>query len=67
MASLRADAAEAERPFKVGDLVRLKSGGPVMTVEMIQADGGVMVVWADIEYVMQRDGFLPEMLEAVKE
>lgn len=31
--------------FKAGDLVQLKSGGPKMTVERVDRDGGVYAVW----------------------
>ena len=42
---------EKERPmseFKPGDIVRLKSGGPQMTVESIdKKDGGLLCLWFD--------------------
>jgi uncharacterized protein YodC (DUF2158 family) len=31
--------------FKIGDLVQLKSGGPVMTVEKVFSEGGVRCTW----------------------
>lgn len=31
--------------FKLGDVVRLKSGGPTMTVTSIDRDGDVGVIW----------------------
>jgi uncharacterized protein YodC (DUF2158 family) len=31
--------------FQPGDLVQLKSGGPIMTVERISPDGSVLAVW----------------------
>lgn len=35
-------------PFKVGDVVMLKSGGPLMTISQIAADGnGRPCVWCD--------------------
>lgn len=56
--------------FAPGDLVRLKSGGPVMTVEKtgevaIYNDEGVWVVWFDRvgnKQVVQRDTFAPALL-----
>lgn len=57
--------------FKAGDLVRLKSGGPLMTVESVgehAMSGGQMVwcVWSDKvgnKQVVQRDAFPPVALE----
>ncbi|WP_395021568.1 DUF2158 domain-containing protein [Dongia sp.] len=31
--------------FKPGDLVRLKSGGPVMTVDQLVGDDGLQAMW----------------------
>ena len=49
--------------FKLGDLVQLKSGGPVMTVDQI-SDEGVFTVWFAYG---QRDRrwFSPHLLQAV--
>ncbi|WP_108178826.1 DUF2158 domain-containing protein [Phreatobacter oligotrophus] len=33
------------RTYSVGDLVRLKSGGPTMTVERVDDDGMVQCLW----------------------
>jgi uncharacterized protein YodC (DUF2158 family) len=54
--------------FKVGDTVRLKSGGPLMTVEKVgsmYAGGDVRVycVWFE-KNAQQRGNFPPEALEA---
>lgn len=33
--------------FKEGDVVKVKSGGPPMTVESVNADGSYTCVWFD--------------------
>jgi uncharacterized protein YodC (DUF2158 family) len=43
--------------FKVGDTVRLKSGGPLMTVTSIQPDGTVWCEWFDKSDVLQGRSF----------
>ena len=52
--------------FKPGDVVRLKSGGPTMTVEWIDTEYGVRVScsWFVKETVQNRS-FAPEALEIV--
>ncbi len=37
--------ANMEQKIKLGDVVRLKSGGPTMTVYQILGDGSVMCRW----------------------
>jgi uncharacterized protein YodC (DUF2158 family) len=37
-----------ENPFKIGDIVRLKSGSPEMTVNEISLDGA-LCIWFDKE------------------
>lgn len=57
--------------FKSGDLVRLKSGGPLMTVENVgerhMVDGeAVWCVWFEAvgsKQVMKRETFSPAVLE----
>lgn len=54
--------------FNKGDVVRLKSGGPTMTVEdcVEGADGTITAIfcgWFDDKNVRQRDHFAPEALE----
>jgi uncharacterized protein YodC (DUF2158 family) len=44
--------------FKIGDLVKLKSGGPVMTVDTLSHDGKVYCVW------YQHDGYLGREFQA---
>lgn len=50
--------------LKVGDTVRLKSGGPLMTVSEVDSDGYVTCEWFDDKHVPQRRGFLAATLEA---
>ena len=54
--------------FKVGDVVQLKSGGPIMTVESshTQSDGSVGVRWFAGDTVKYH-AFKAEMLEPVEE
>lgn len=49
--------------FQVGDVVRLKSGGPKMTVSMIDNDGLVHVKWFDGEVKVQQNYFASAALE----
>lgn len=54
--------------FQVGNEVRLKSGGPVMTVAgpdtvMGEPTGDLRCTWFDNQGVVQSNGFHPEMLE----
>ena len=57
--------------FNGGDLVRLKSGGPIMTVEQVslQTTGemGAWCVWfakVGNKQIVERDVFVPVLLEA---
>lgn len=58
-----------ERPhhlFKPGDPVRLKSGGPLMTVLSIELSGAVACMWsnpASGSYENEYDSFPPDALE----
>ena len=52
--------------FKVGDLVQLKSGGPVMTIKEISGLDSILCVWfKDVELVSAN--FLQETLEIFEE
>jgi uncharacterized protein YodC (DUF2158 family) len=49
--------------FKLGDTVRLRSGGPVMTINEMATGGGLVCVWfagSDVKH----HSFKPEALEA---
>lgn len=48
--------------FKPGDVVVLKSGGPSMTVESIEEDGGVSCCWFDEHGKEDTSVFSPAML-----
>ena len=48
--------------FKVGDPVKLTSGGALMTVEEVQADGDVHCTWFNVNNELKRDVFHPAML-----
>lgn len=48
--------------MRVGDVVRLKSGGPAMTVEEVATTGVVSVAWVDEENGSFRDRFPEAML-----
>lgn len=56
-----------EHEFRVGDVVRLRSGGPLMTVEKIDitADGtqSILVAWF-VDKQRQSGRFHPSMLES---
>ena len=51
--------------FKPGDLVKLKSGGPVMTVERSETHSRpfVMCTWLDEDEAKQLQGYAPEVLQ----
>lgn len=55
--------------FKTGELVRLKSGGPDMTVSVQKDDGmGAIRVycdWFNVNHMAQSGAYAPEMLELV--
>lgn len=52
--------------FKVGDLVQLKSGGPVMTIKEINTADSIFCVWfKDVELASAT--FLQDTLEFFEE
>lgn len=48
--------------YKIGDVVRLKSGGPKMTVSL-SAGGAWRCLWFDIEMKLQVRDFPDEVLQ----
>jgi uncharacterized protein YodC (DUF2158 family) len=53
----------AERPFQLGDVVRLASGSLPMTVTRADPDGSaVCCIWMDRAGAVQRGEFIPEAL-----
>jgi uncharacterized protein YodC (DUF2158 family) len=51
-----------ERPLFIGELVKLKSGGPVMVVEGVDDSGQVTCIWNG-GMALQRDVFRPVLLK----
>ena len=54
------------RPNAAGTLVRLKSGGPVMTIAGHLEGGSYGVYWFDKDDVQQRGYFHPNALDVVE-
>lgn len=54
---------DTPNPFKEGDVLRLKSGGPKMTVLKVDADGCVSCKWFDRNGKIHTDSFTSEMVE----
>jgi uncharacterized protein YodC (DUF2158 family) len=50
--------------FKEGETVRLKSGGPLMTVKNVQTNGDLWCEWFDKSEKLQGNSFKPGTLEA---
>ena len=48
--------------MNIGARVRLKSGGPLMTINEIEDDGTVTCVWFDTSGKLQYANFKPEVL-----
>jgi uncharacterized protein YodC (DUF2158 family) len=51
--------------IKVGSIITLNSGGPCMTVEMIQ-DDLICAMWF-VDDIIHRDGFIKEQLILIRE
>jgi uncharacterized protein YodC (DUF2158 family) len=54
----------ADQQFKPGDTVRLKSGGPLMTVHSIESHGAIWCEWFDQKNQPQGKSFLAATLVA---
>jgi uncharacterized protein YodC (DUF2158 family) len=52
-----------EEEFRVGDVVRLRSGGPLMTVNSTEEDSTVGTNWFNTGLELQWDAFSTNMLE----
>lgn len=50
--------------YDQGDVVRLKSGGPKMTVKEEGADGTILCSWFDRNGKLHSNGFEPALIEA---
>lgn len=51
-----------KKDFRIGDLVRLKSGGPIMTIEWINPHGTLSCGWF-VDGVHKDYGFLSDALQ----
>lgn len=48
--------------MKVGDVIRLKSGGPQMTVNQLHSDSTVECFWFDSNDIRLHGNFAPDAL-----
>ena len=58
----------SDSDFEVGDVVRLRSGGPDMTVSNLEGtlmEKGIMTTWFDSKGERKTGVFAPEALEHV--
>ncbi len=57
----------SEPSFKEGDVVRLRSGGPKMTVQTYHGEGDIDVVWFDDKHQQKSGNFAATLLEKVND
>ena len=55
----------SENSFKVGDVVRLKSGGPLMTVQQATYADNIMCTWFGENNKRMSEGFHPRTLQKI--
>lgn len=53
--------------FNSGELVQLKSGGPIMTVVSVDVDNQVTCTWFDSQQVLQTSHFVSQTLMRYEE
>lgn len=54
--------------MKIGDTVKLKSGGPLMTVGYLQSDGNILCYWFNSnsgQFEVKWSDFHPDMLKQI--
>lgn len=51
--------------YKPGDIVGLKSSGPLMTVELLPSSGIVVCIWFDHDNNLHRDRFRESLLKHI--
>ena len=51
--------------FQVGDVVRLKSGGPLMTVQQATYADSIMCTWFGEDNRRMSEGFHPRTLQRI--
>jgi len=49
--------SESSQKLKIGDVVKLKSGGPTMTVNNVDKNGQIYCQWFAGEYDKAREGY----------
>jgi len=57
--------SKSNQELKIGDLVKLKSGGPAMTVDNIQENGQIYCRWF-VGREAREEYFSPDVLQLVE-